>query len=148
MMISAMFPVIEFCGFFFLRLGFKLLDSSFSRDPYKSKKKSINQYIDLFAGPEYAIHFRYSAIMNTIFVTFMYGTGLPILYPIALFAFLVLYVQERLLICYYYRQPPMYDDKMTMNTLRIVQWAPLTGLLIGYWMLSNNQIFDNVVFPI
>jgi hypothetical protein len=86
--------------------------------------------------------------MNTVFVTFLYGTGLPILYPIALFAFVILYVQERMLICYYYRQPPMYDDKMTMNTLSICQWAPLAGLLISYWMLGNNQIFDNIVFPI
>jgi len=47
--------------------------------------------------------------MNVTFVTFMYGLALPLLFPIALLAFLVLYVTEKLTITYYYRKPPMYD---------------------------------------
>ena len=42
------------------------------------------------------IHFRYSTIMNIVFVTFMFGTAIPILYPIALLSFTVLYIMERL----------------------------------------------------
>jgi len=148
MIISSIFPVLEFAGFYGLKTFFRLLDRSFTSDSYKSKKKSINQYIDTYAGPEYQIHFRFSAIMNTCFVCFTYGAALPILFPIALLAFVVLYITERLLICYYYRQPPAFDEKMTMNTLRILQWAPMVYMLMSYWMLTNNQIFDNVVYPV
>jgi hypothetical protein len=94
------------------------------------------------------IHFRYSGILNTAFVAMMYGVGLPLLFPISLFSFVVLYLVERYCIFYYYKQPPMFDDAMTRNTLRIMNWAPLFYCLFGYWMLGNNQIFSNLVFPL
>jgi len=37
---------------------------------------------------------------------------------------------------------------MTMNTLRMLLWAPIIYMLMSYWYLSNNQIFDNVLFKI
>jgi len=94
------------------------------------------------------IHFRFSAVMNICFVTLMYGTGLPILFFISLFAFIILYFVERICIFYYYKQPPMFGDEMTVNVLRILNWAPLLYMIIGFWMLGNKQIFSNVTFPI
>lgn len=96
-------PVVEFGAMWGLRNGLRLLDRSFSRDYYKSKKKSIQLYVDVYSGPEYMIHLRFSTIMNLTFVCFMYGTALPLLYPIALWSFFVLYTLERILICYYYK---------------------------------------------
>lgn len=103
-------------------------------------------YVDIYSGPEYMIHFRYATILNITFVCLMYGTAMPILYLIALFAFLILYFSERLLVCYYYKQPPAFDEEMTMNTLNMLLWAPLIHMMFTYWYLSNNQIFDNAVF--
>ena len=76
----------------------------------------------------------------------MYGTALPILFPIGLFSFCVLYVMERTLICYYYKQPPVFDEKMTMNALRMLLWAPIVYVMMSYWYLSNNQIFANILY--
>ncbi len=109
MVINAFMPAIEFCGFWTMKEGLRRLDRSFGRDTYKSKKKSILQYVEAYSGPEYLIHFRYSSILNNVFVTMMYGTALPILYPISLVAFIVLYCTERCLIFYYYKQPPSFD---------------------------------------
>lgn len=41
-------------------------------------------------------------MLNTVFVTFMFGPALPILFPIALFTFSNLFVMERILVAYYY----------------------------------------------
>lgn len=103
MIINSIMPVIEFGINWGLKFVFRLLDRSFTKDIYRSKKRSIQLYIDTFSGPEYMIHFRYSTILNVCFVTMMYGTALPILYPIALWSFFVLFTLERLLVCYYYR---------------------------------------------
>jgi len=84
------------------------------------------------------IHFRYSAILNMAFVSMMYGVGLPLLFPIGLFAYTILYIVERFCVFYYYKQPPMFDDAMTRNTLRILNYAPLLYMLMGYWMMGNN----------
>ena len=84
------------------------------------------------------IHYRYSSIMNTVFVCLMYGTALPILYPIGLLAFVVLFSVERYLICYWYKQPPAFDEKITKNALSMLLWAPLLYMMTSYWFLSNN----------
>jgi hypothetical protein len=60
-------------------------------------------YIDLYSGPEYMMHFRYSAQMVMIYVAFMYGLFMPIIFFIALVGIFNMYVVERLALCYYYR---------------------------------------------
>ena len=103
MMINSIVPFFEVMAFWGMRMAFRMLDRKFTSDTYSSKKKSIQQYVDLYSGPEYLIHFRYSAILNTVFVTLMYGTALPMLFPIALFTFAVLYVIEKYMVYYVYK---------------------------------------------
>jgi hypothetical protein len=103
--------------------------------------------VNLHAGPIYFIHFKYSYIMTITFVTFMYGIELPILFPIALLSFFILYTVERLTLTYYYRKPPMYDEKMNKAAIGTLKWAPVFMLCFGYWGLTNKQIFSNVALP-
>lgn len=69
----------------------------------KTKKITNQQYIDLYSGPEYMMHFRYSAQMVMIYVAMMYGLFMPIIFFIALIGIFNMYVVERLALCYYYR---------------------------------------------
>ena len=62
---------------------------------YNTKQKQIYALIDLYAGPEYIIHFKYSGILNVTFVTMMYGAGLPLLFPIAVLSYFILWMVER-----------------------------------------------------
>lgn len=138
MAISAVMPVVEFGMFYVLRNALRKKDRNFTNDYLRTQKKSIQQYIDIYSGPEFMIHFRYSTIMNTVFVCLMYGTALPILYPIALMSFVILYILERLLVFYYYKQPPVFDEKMTMNSISMMLWAPFFYMAFSYWFLGNN----------
>lgn len=108
-----------------------------------TKKKSLQTYTELYSGPIFSIHYKYSAILNISFVTMMYGMGLPILFPIAAISLLVLYCMEKLLLHYVYREPPMYDEKLNKNALSILTYAPILFLAFGYWMLSNKQLLGN-----
>jgi hypothetical protein len=42
----------------------------------------------------------------------MYGSFLPILFPIVCLGIGNLYIVENLCIHYWYRKPPMYDEKL------------------------------------
>lgn len=95
-------------------------------------------YIELHSGPEYSIHFRYSNILNVCFVTFMYGLGMPVLFVIAAFNFMIQYIQERLLVAYFYQLPPTFDDRLTKNALSLLRFAAVLYLIVGYWMLGNK----------
>lgn len=148
MMINAFMPPIEFGIAWGMKIAYRYLDRGFSQDTYKTKKKSISQYVALYSGSDYMIHYRYSSLMNTCFVTLIYGTAMPILYPIALIAFIVAFVNDKLLVFYFYKQPPAFDAKMTQMTYGMLTWTPIWFLAFSYWFLSNNQIFDNKVYPI
>lgn len=69
--------------------------------------------MDIYVGPTYIAHFKYSSIMNITFVTMMYGVGLPLLFPIACLSFFVTYCVERYQVAYTYQLPPAMDDTST-----------------------------------
>ena len=37
------------------------------------------------------------------------------------------------------------DDRMTKNAMELLSYTPLIFLLNSYWMLSNRQMFENVI---
>ena len=112
---------------------------------YMTKTTQIYQYIDLHSGPDYIVHYKFSGLLNVAYVTMMYGLGLPALFPIAFLTFFIFYVTERYQIAYTYTLPPAMDDKMTVNFMRLMSYTPILFLFNGYWMLSNRQMFENVV---
>ena len=56
---------------------------------HRTKKKTVQQYLDLYSGPEMQINYRYAIIMNMVFVTFSHGIAMPILFPICFCGILV-----------------------------------------------------------
>ncbi len=91
------------------------------------------------------MHFKYSAMLNVTFVTFMYGLAIPLLFPIAMTYFIVLFVMEKLLITYFFKKPPMFDEKLNESAIGTLKWAPVFMMIFGYWMFGNRQIFENTV---
>ena len=76
------------------------LDNGFSGDPYRTKKTAVAGYKDLYSGGEYVIHFKYSGVLNIVFITMMYGMAMPILFPLAAFNFFNQWVCERYIVAY------------------------------------------------
>jgi len=140
---AAIFPIIEFCIAMGMKVTFKFLDRGCKCSGDQTKKNTIQAYINLYSGPEYAMHFKYSGMMNMVFVVFMYGLAIPLLFPIALLGFTVLYTVERLLITYFYRKPPMFDEKLNESAISKLKYAPVFMMFFGYWCLSNVQLFTN-----
>ena len=105
MAFNSVYPVLEACGYWGMRILFRILDGGCGcgKDrKYKTKTTSIQKYINIYAGPIYFMHFKYSAIENICFVTFMYGFGMPTLFPIAAISFIILYLTERSMLFYAY----------------------------------------------
>ena len=86
----------------------------------------------------YFMHYKYSAIMNITFITFMFGPGIPILFPVAAVAITVRYLIENYMLYYVYKEPPAYDEKLNDTVLSNMTWAPGFMLGFSYWMLSNH----------
>jgi hypothetical protein len=144
MFIQAIYPIIEFGYGYPMKWVFRWLDK---RGGVKTKKITIQQYVNVHAGPDHLLHFKYSSVMTVTYMTFMFGIALPLLFPIAAIAFFVLYVSEKLLVTYYFKKPPMYDEKMNSAAIGILKYAPLFMMFFGFWTLGNRQIFTNTPEP-
>lgn len=68
----------------------------------------------------------------------VYGTAMPLFFPIGLMGYLTLWFNERLLLCYYYKQPPAYDTEITDQAYYIMTFLPLISLPFVYWQLGNR----------
>lgn len=79
------------------------------------------------------MHFNYALIMVQVFVSFMYGMALPILFFIALVALFNMYVSERLMLAYWFRQPPNYDNEILHSCLHTLNFAPILMFALGFW---------------
>lgn len=63
------------------------------------------------------MHYKYSTIMAIIYIAFLFGTVMPVLFPLCFLGLCVMYVVERLMIHYSYRKPPMIDDSITQKII-------------------------------
>ena len=69
---------------------------------YNTRCTQVYEFVDLYKGPEYILHFRYAYILNIVYVTMLYGVGLPILFPIAMLAIFLTWATERYQLAYTY----------------------------------------------
>jgi hypothetical protein len=91
------------------------------------------------------VHFKYSGLLTTAYVTMFYGVGMPVLFPIAALTYLIFWLHERWHMAYTYQLPPSFDEKLTNNAIQMLRYSPILLLINGYWMLSNKQIFNSVI---
>ena len=91
------------------------------------------------------MYFKYSNVMVLTFCAFTHGIAFPILWPIAFFGLLNNFFVERIALAYYYRKPPLLDNKLNIKVLYILSYAPFYTLAFGYWTLGNRQMFFNEV---
>jgi len=105
--------------------------------------KTIQAYINLYAGPEYFLHAKYSSILNITYITMIYGTGMPMLFPTAAAALFTLFIVEKYCIYYIYKAPPAYDEKLNNKALKVLSFAPMFLLAFGFWMTTNMQLIHN-----
>ena len=143
MIINAILPYVGVTTAFLIPFIKRRLDTKFSGNPYKTKKTSMALFKDLYSGIDYTLHFKYSGVLNIVYITMMYGLGMPILFPLAAFNFFNQFVCERMLAAWVVKLPAALDDKLTNNALNMLKWAPIMFLFNGYWMVSNRQIFSN-----
>jgi hypothetical protein len=101
--------------------------------------------VEIYSGPKNPIFFKLANIFKVTFVTMMYGVGLPILYPIAFLSYFIFWVSERHQIAYFYQMPPAMKNEISRNAMDIFSYLPILYIANGAWMLSNRQIFDNIL---
>ena len=69
---------------------------------------------------------------------------MPILIPICAFTFMGYYFADKYTLFRFYSLPPMLDSALADSVSNILPYAVLLHLLIGMWMMSNEEFFRAV----
>jgi hypothetical protein len=75
--------------------------------------------------------------------TFMFSTGLPILFLLAAINFSIMYWIDKYLILRVYKTPVNYDTKPIDFTIRLMRWSFLFHFYIGFYMITCDGILSS-----
>ncbi|GMI01404.1 hypothetical protein TrVE_jg10724 [Triparma verrucosa] len=100
-----------------------------------------------FEGPEFAISTRFPMVLNTLAVTLVFSSALPILLPIAFVACQLFYHVDKLLLLRFFKAPPAYDAKLASGTVKLLPFIMIVHLAFAVWVYSNNETFQSECIP-
>jgi hypothetical protein len=86
------------------------------------------------------MEFRYSQILTNIFMCFIYSTGMPVLYIIAMITFFLTYWVDKFLFITVYKTPPRYDIALMRTVRGTLKYAIILHYMFGFYMISNTNI--------
>ena len=93
----------------------------------------------------FKLEYRYPTLLNVIFVTLTYSSGMPILYPIAACTFSIMYMTDKIALLRLYNRPPMYKASLAKLTLNILPIAIVLHLCIAVWMYGASSFASHPV---
>lgn len=67
---------------------------------YSTKCTQIMQFLEIHSGPDHEVHVKYAEVLNVVFVTLMYGPGLPVLYLVAVIHYFIYWNVARYSVVY------------------------------------------------
>ena len=125
------------------RLEKKLTDDMETSDSHKVwySQEDLN---DFYRGPEFRLNYRYSQVLVTMFVCWMYAISMPLMPVLGAISCYISYWVDKFLFCNFYKAPPMYSDAMGKKSTMLVGFLVLLHILMSMWMLGSEEIFQGV----
>ena len=104
--------------------------------------------MDVYSGPEYEFFFKYAYLIKITYFAMIYGSAMPIVFPIVLFGLFNFYVTEKLSIIYFYKKPPTIDSKVSNLAIYLLTRPSIYGIMFATWVMGNQAMFTNLLSPI
>lgn len=79
--------------------------------------RTISEYFEVHAGPEYQLHFRYAFVQVILLVCFTMGFGFPFMFPVCFLSLLFFYIFQKLTLAKFYRQPTIISESFNEDQI-------------------------------
>lgn len=117
-------------------------DRRWTCDRKRTKQIFQSDYEQMYMGPELLFEYRYSTLLNMVYISLMYGTGMPVLYFFGSVTFFLSYWIDKWTLLRIYQTPPRYNKDLMKTTREWMNIAVLLHFVFGFWMYSNSVIFE------
>jgi hypothetical protein len=96
---------------------------------------------DACVGPDYQIEYRLTSVLVPVTACIMFGTFLPLLYPIALLAVLLAFAVDKALIITFHKRPPSTDASIPMYATDALIISTCIRIALSCWIFSIDSMF-------
>ncbi len=111
---------------------------------YKANKtETLKYYLKNRIPNPFILEEGYAVLLSSIFVSFTFGTGLPILYLFLLGIFIVYFWMDKIICLRFAGKPPQYDESLILKIIKIIPAALIIHMLFGIFTFSETTIFSN-----
>ncbi|KAG1700270.1 hypothetical protein DVH05_012075 [Phytophthora capsici] len=121
----------------------RFIDRGYSFDHSLTKQDTQRDLEALYRGPKFDLAARYAQSLTTIFITYMFSAGMPLLHFIGFGAMIMTYWADKFTFLRIARSPPRYDSKLATAAGALLPYAVLMHCVIAMWMFSNDRIFES-----
>lgn len=97
----------------------------------------------IHVGPKFNIVYRSGHLLSTVFFSWMFSSGLPVLLLFALLTFMLCYGIDYLLLLRFYQRPPQRDERLHRQMCRCLPYALLLHLSLAVWMMGNDRLLGS-----
>lgn len=139
-----------FVAYFRHRTKIRRLEKNLTEDMETSdshrvwhSQEDLNEF---YRGPNFRLNYRYSQVLVTMFVCWMYAISMPLMPMLGAISCYISYWVDKFLFCNFYKAPPMYSDAMGEKSTILVGCLVLLHTLMSMWMLGSEEIFQGVLF--
>ncbi|KAK9864206.1 hypothetical protein WJX84_007741 [Apatococcus fuscideae] len=94
-----------------------------------------------YEAPNFELAWRYGEIMNLVFCTLLYSSGLPVLYPLAALSMCLSYWAEKFELLKLCKPPQHHHDGLARQSGSILPYAALWHLGFAAWAFSVFKTF-------
>lgn len=116
---------------------FEMLMTIGKRRFKKNKMKHQAELLELYTNPEFDMAARYAALLNTVFSTLMWCSGMPLVLPFAAVFLFISYWVDKIQLLRASRQPPAFDTAMVRQASQCMFYAVAIHLVIAIFMLGQ-----------
>jgi hypothetical protein len=107
---------------------------------WRTKKLTLEDYQQVNTGSAVDFDYKYANLLTVVYLTMLYGSGIPIMYLIAAVYFFVSYWIDKVLIYYNHRKPNEFNETLTLQVLRMFKYAVIMHIVGALFMYSNSSI--------
>ncbi|KAF1331981.1 Methyltransferase, partial [Globisporangium splendens] len=121
----------------------RFYDRGFSFN-YSITRQDTQRDLDaLYRGPKFDLAARYAQTLTSIFITYLFSAGMPLLHLAGFFAMLMTYWADKFTFLRIARSPPLYDRQVATAAGSLLPYAVLLHSVVAMWMFSNAMIFQS-----
>jgi hypothetical protein len=120
----------------------RCLDRGCTLDMTRTKQKMQISLEALYTGPQMMLEERYSALLVIFTVCIIYSGGMPVLWIVGFFSFLVAYSADKWAFLRLYCSPPKYGPSLARAATDMLPYMILVHTLLAAWSYSEPSLYD------